>query len=668
MRISTRIFTGFSGVIGLLAVVAIIGILALNNIGDGFEKYQNLVLETNNTSQVQSNMLLARLSVRDYMLHPNADNIENVNFRSTITKSLSESLLEKVDTDEKRERITKITKELEIYISAFSEVVAQQNISDKAFSEVLDIEGSKMDKNLSTVMKTALKDGNIDGAFKTSQALTKLSSTRIFLIKFLLNSDRENLFTSYKKSMKDFKNTIEELAFFMDDPTRVKLIENTVKSTEKYHKAFIKSHDAIVKKNEIIKDTLDEMGPEIASELSVMATSINETQNALGKETINKVNSTIKETLAISTISALIGILLAYFIGRGITVPVVFLKEAMWEIAKGVLSTEVPYLDRAGKDEIGDMAESVEIFKKNGLEVQRLNDEQKKTEMRMMEEKKHLMNEMADNFEKSVGGVVQGVSAASDQVRHSAESMSATAEETNAQSANVASASEEASTNVQTVAASAEELSASINEISSQVTETAKIANDAVNEASHTQETIESLLTATQKISEVVSLITDIAEQTNLLALNATIEAARAGDAGKGFAVVASEVKALAAQTGKATEEISEQISNVQLSTEEAVNAVKGIGDIIGKINELTTIVASAIEEQDASTKEIAANVQQAARGTQEVNSNITGVQQAASETGEAATQIVGAAGELSKQSTNLKQEVDDFLQKIREG
>ncbi len=301
-------------------------------------------------------------------------------------------------------------------------------------------------------------------------------------------------------------------------------------------------------------------------------------------------------------------------------------------------------------------------------EQKKQEEKQKQAEIHAAEEKKRMMHEMADNFEKSVGSVVQSVFSASDQVRESAQSMSAIAEETNAQSANVASASEEASANVQTVASAAEELSASINDISNQVTETSKIATNAVNEASNTQETIEGLVADTQKITEVVGLITDIAEQTNLLALNATIEAARAGDAGKGFAVVASEVKTLASQTAKATEEISSQINGVQISTKKAASAVKGIGDIIAQINELTTVVASAIEEQDASTKEIALNVQQAATGTQEVNTNISGVQQAASETGVAATQIVTVAGDLTKQSDDLKNEVTTFLKQIRGG
>ncbi len=379
-----------------------------------------------------------------------------------------------------------------------------------------------------------------------------------------------------------------------------------------------------------------------------------------GNSSLSKVSNSL------GAFNILLLMTLALYVCRYFIKRLIHIKEAMWMLAKGVLSTEVPYQNRIGIDEIGDIAESVLIFKNNNIEAQHMEESQRKAERRAAQDKKRMMDEMADNFEKTVGGVVQNVANSSEQVRSSAEDMSANAEKTNDQSANVANASEQASSNVQTVAAAAEELSASINEISNQVTETAKIANEAVNEASHTQKTIESLVVATQKISEVVNLITDIAEQTNLLALNATIEAARAGDAGKGFAVVASEVKALAAQTGKATEEISMQITGVQNSTKDAASAVKSIGDIIDKINELTTTVAYSIEEQDASTKEIAASVQQAATGTQEVNSNIGGVQQAAAQTGEAAIKIVNIAGDLNKQSNELKHEVDTFLKEVR--
>jgi methyl-accepting chemotaxis protein len=369
--------------------------------------------------------------------------------------------------------------------------------------------------------------------------------------------------------------------------------------------------------------------------------------------------------------------------------------DVMGRLAQGDTEVEIPALDRA--DEIGEMAHAVQVFKENGIEQRRLEAETKEARIReekdkeerlaeasrreqaeveaeaerqsqVMEERRALMNKLADDFETSVGGVVQSVSASSIELKASAQSMSSTAEETNAQSSAVAAAAEQASANVQTVAAAAEELSASIGEITRQVSQSSEIASNAVVEAQHTNQQVQGLAMAAEKIGEVVGLISDIAEQTNLLALNATIEAARAGDAGKGFAVVASEVKNLASQTATATGEIEAQIGDIQAATQEAVAAIQSIGKTITEVNEIATAIATAVEEQSAATQEIARNVEQASAGTSEVTSNIAGVTQAAGETGRAADQMQEAAGELSMQSTTLKVEVDKFLDEIRAG
>ncbi|TDI63437.1 MAG: methyl-accepting chemotaxis protein [Alphaproteobacteria bacterium] len=273
---------------------------------------------------------------------------------------------------------------------------------------------------------------------------------------------------------------------------------------------------------------------------------------------------------------------------------------------------------------------------------------------------------LADDFEHNVKAVVDAVSASATEMQASAQALSATAEETNRQSAAVAAASEQATSNVQTVASATEQLSASVAEIGGQVVQSTRIAESGVKEAERTNDQIQELAQAAQKIDEVVKLISDIAGQTNLLALNATIEAARAGDAGKGFAVVASEVKSLANQTAKATEEIASQIAAVQNATTNAVTAIESISKVIGEINEISTSVASAVEEQGAATQEIARNVQEAVKGNQEVTTNITGVTKAATETGASANEVLEAAGELSKQSETLADQVDRFLVQVR--
>ncbi|MBL4613413.1 MAG: HAMP domain-containing protein [Magnetovibrio sp.] len=357
---------------------------------------------------------------------------------------------------------------------------------------------------------------------------------------------------------------------------------------------------------------------------------------------------------------------LAVMIGRGISRPISNMTDAMQTLADGHLEVEIPAQDYG--NEIGTMAAAVQVFKDNAIAVKRMEAEQKANEERTAREKREMMLKMADDFEQSIGGVVDTVSSAATQMQSSATSLSSTAEETSKQSTTVAAASEQASTNVQTVASASEELSSSISEISRQVAKSTQISDTAVEEVDGANDKVKSLAQAAQKIGEVVALITDIADQTNLLALNATIEAARAGDAGKGFAVVASEVKNLANQTAKATEEISSQIGGIQDATQDAVQAIGSIGGIINQMNEISSTIAAAVEEQGAATSEIARNVEQAAQGTGEVSANIASVTQAASETGAAAEQMLGAAQELSQQSVVLRGEVDSFLSTVRNG
>ncbi len=261
--------------------------------------------------------------------------------------------------------------------------------------------------------------------------------------------------------------------------------------------------------------------------------------------------------------------------------------------------------------------------------------------------------------------VVKIVSSASTEMKASAESLAASSEETAVQSTTVAAASEEVTANVQTVASAAEQLAASVHEVSSQVTDSSRISREAVSETERTNLTVKGLAEAAQKIGDVVNLISDIAGQTNLLALNATIEAARAGEAGKGFAVVASEVKSLATQTAKATEDIASQVGAIQGATNEAVSAIQGIGQTIGRINEIATSISSAVEEQSAATAENSRNVQEAANGTQEVSSNISGVSMAANESGQAAGQVLTAAESLAHEGEQMHQKVQEFVDSL---
>jgi methyl-accepting chemotaxis protein len=355
---------------------------------------------------------------------------------------------------------------------------------------------------------------------------------------------------------------------------------------------------------------------------------------------------------------------LSLLIGRSISNALASMVSAMTRLAGGDVRIAIPGLGR--KDEIGEMASAVGVFKDNMIEAERLRAEKSEIELRQAVQRKADMRELANAFEGAVGEIIETVSSAATELEASANTLTKAAERSQSFATTVAAASEEASTNVQSVSAASEELTSSVNEISRQVQESSRVANEAVGQAQKTNGRVSELSKAAGRIGDVVELINTIAGQTNLLALNATIEAARAGEAGRGFAVVASEVKALAEQTAKATGEISQQISGIQAATQDSVTAIKEIGDTIGRMSEISSTIAAAVEEQGAATQEISRNIQHAATGTQEVSSNITDVQHGATETGSASAQVHSAAKSLSSESNRLKLEVSKFLSSVR--
>jgi methyl-accepting chemotaxis protein len=348
---------------------------------------------------------------------------------------------------------------------------------------------------------------------------------------------------------------------------------------------------------------------------------------------------------------------------RGIVVkPVARASETLDSLSRGDLDVRLPPAPwkefRAIRDSIGNF--------RNALSERESMLREQQAEHEAKERRAQKIGRLTDDFDAKIRKVLRGVASHGTELRQTAEDMSATSVETNRQATAVATASSQATANVRTVATASEELSASISEIGRQVMQSAKIAQNAVEEAEATNETVKGLADAAAKIGEVVDLINDIAGQTNLLALNATIEAARAGEAGKGFAVVAQEVKNLANQTAKATEDISSQIGTVQEETRDTVTAIDNIMSVINEISDISTTIASAVEEQGVSTQEIARNVQQAAQGTQEVNTNIGGVTQAASSTGAASSQVLDSASQLAAQAESMRAEVEHFLADVR--
>jgi methyl-accepting chemotaxis protein len=373
----------------------------------------------------------------------------------------------------------------------------------------------------------------------------------------------------------------------------------------------------------------------------------------------------------ISTVTLIVGVLVvlmligsALFSVVTIARPIRRIGDVLLELANGNKAVDVPFATRG--DEVGDAARAAKTFKENLIRIEQMEAAQKNLEVTAAASRKAEMIKLADAFQLAVGNIVDTVSSASSELEVAAGTLTSTAVTTQELSGMVATASEQASANVGSVAAAAEEMSASVTEIGRQVHDSSRIAGEAVQQAEKTDARINELSQAAGRIGDVVKLITAIAEQTNLLALNATIEAARAGESGRGFAVVASEVKALAAQTAKATDEIGTQIASMQAATTESVGAIKEIGVTITRIAEIAHTIASTVEEQGAATAEIARNVGEASKGTAQVAEKITEVNRGANATGTASGQVLASARSLSKESGHLKTEVEKFLDTVR--
>ena len=446
-------------------------------------------------------------------------------------------------------------------------------------------------------------------------------------------------------------------------------IKNALLQLDKPLYLYISTSEAIVAAafNDRVKAL--ELLPKFNQDFSDLEVAMENASDVIGGE----VTSVTKQAYSLSSVARLAmitALTFAVFIGAGITiymwralsVPLISLAEIIRRLGNGETDLTLPESNR--KDEIGDMMRTVVVFRDNAIRNTELIAEQKAQELRAEEENKRLLEEVASQFEESVSEIIEAVSSSSRELSMTAQSMSSIAEKTSIQAAAVATASEESSTNVQTVASATEEMSSTILEINQQVIDASEASKKAVAEVETTAKQMKALVATGNEIDKVVSLISDIAEQTNLLALNATIESARAGDAGKGFAVVASQVKTLASQTATATESISSHIAEIQSASGIAVVSIDGIGKVIRHIEQSSTAIAAAMEEQGATTQEVARNIQQASSGAEEVAENISGVTKASQEAGAASVQVSTAADELSKHA--LKDKIASFLQSLR--
>ncbi|MCM0021279.1 MAG: methyl-accepting chemotaxis protein, partial [Tagaea sp.] len=646
----------------LLAALAFTGWSALTEVKSLFARYTSISSTALNVSGIETDFYALRHQATIYADHGGAETRQRIEKYIGEIRTNMTAAHDAILSDERRAIMREAQAAFAEYTANVGRLTALRATREEAVTRGMNVLGQQARQALTAAIEGAIASGDFRAAAYAGAAQESLSLVRINALRYIAEPNPELLRTAEGQLTTLTQNL--DRAFQAASSERRADVARARELAPQYATAFRNAAQAVRALDEMVGTTNARVAERVTERLETLVSRQKIATAALAEEAAATVATSVVTMLVLSAIALVLGLLGAFIIAKGITKPVSGMTEAMRKLAEGDLATEVPA--KTNKDEVGAMAQAVQVFKDNAIRVKAMEEEQKALEAKSIAEKKAAMMSMADQFESKVGGVVAGVSSSATQLQASASALSATAEETSRQATAVAAASEEASTNVQTVASAAEELSSSITEISRQVSESAKIANQAVDEVDRTGQTVEALAQAAQKIGDVVKLISDIASQTNLLALNATIEAARAGEAGKGFAVVASEVKNLASQTAKATDEIGGQIAEIQNATGASVEAMKGIGQTIAKINQIASGIAAAVEEQGAATQEIARNVQQAAAGTGEVSSNISGVTQAAGETGTSASQVKDAATTLGTQSVELKQAVQAFLAQVR--
>jgi len=663
LSISVKVFGGFLTILLLLLVMAGNGYLNLSSAEHSFLNYAVSAEKTDQAGRVQAKLLATQLAVKNFIIQRSENSSAIVRDHADSTLALIEKLLVLTSEYPKLQSIAREAgKQVSSYGQAFEYVNKFQTERDKMISEKLDVIGPKMEQSITTIMQDAFDHRDQKVAYLAGVVQRDLALVRLFATKYLLQYEKETFFRA-RREYRALHDSHEELLRNLTDPKHIASAAQVRTMHKQYFDAFKSVRDTVRARNFIVENTLDQAGPAVASQMERLKKAIKQQQEELGVEVRKASQDSLVITLVVASISIILGALFALAIGRGISSPIKSITSAMKALADGNKAIEIPGRDHG--HEIGEMSSAVEVFRQSMISADEMSSREAEAARKQVA-RAEALDKLTRDFDENVSELLEAMSEASGEMDSTATSMSGIANETSQRGVTVANAADEASSNVQTVAGATEELSSSIGEIMRQVEQSSAIAQRAVGQASDTDNQVRGLAFAADKIGEVVKLISDIAEQTNLLALNATIEAARAGDAGKGFAVVAAEVKDLANQTGRATEDISGQIANIQSETNEAVEAIKSIASTISQINEISSGISEAVEQQSLATSEIAQNIEQASSGTQQVSFNIREVNRVAEKSKDTAAALTGVAGGLSQKSAKLRYQVEDFLAAVR--
>jgi len=674
VSVSVRIYITFAVVLALLVVNAILGVLSNRDGNRMLASYVESSKKAETSAQVTSTMTALIYELRYGMLDLSPESKDRANaaaaeMSSRIAQLAAESAADgsgaaNADAVQYRDNLTKLSQAFSEYLVNFKKVLDIETRREKAAGTMYGL-GPEVFTRISELNAYAYETNNRSLLDKTAKLQASLQTAQVEIFHFMRVPQKQTseVVDGY---FRDALGLVKQFSGDVKDDRGVALVRGVEDSVNGYKKSFFEVSATTFVGTRIFGEVMEGQSKAILALSESLTTYQNQQRAAsiVAAEAASSHRQTM--TLVMVVIFVAAAGLLAVLMVRKVVGSIKGMTSAMTRLSKGDHGVEIPQQD--AQDEIGDMARATQVFKENALAMQRMQAERQEEAQQLQQQRRQTLLELASQFEARVKGIVDTVSNSATALEGSARGLSKVADETNVMAAAVADASAEASANVDAVAVAAEELSASITEIGRQVSESSSVAQSAVAEVEDVSGIMRRLAEASQRIDQVVHLITQVASQTNLLALNATIEAARAGEAGKGFAVVANEVKQLANQTAKATEEISAQVGEVQASTTSAVQAISGVTSTISRISEIAAAIAAAIVEQGAATDEISRNIHQAASGTHQVSTNITGVQRASGATEQSCEHVLAEASSLSEQAVQLRHGVDELIGQLRIG
>jgi methyl-accepting chemotaxis protein len=649
--IALRIYLGFAILLAVLALLAANGWLQVHGMSRLFDGFASSVEVVDNANDLQTMVADVQRTVGEFVQAGSAEKKVEATQRADALHTPLGDLLAAVDDAARRELVDAVqqrARELsENLLPLYQLVTLRQEVESGLNYDDRDIR-----KGLVSLIN--------QGKSAFGAVLDRYLSARALTIRFAATGADE---ARLRAELTKVGDLLAKLAAEVQGTELRDSYDDVAAGLKRYAEGLDRLTNALSKR-QAIAQTIDRLSNDmrgIVQQIKQLTKAVQDDARAAAKQTAA---TSRRWTLALAWVGFFGAMLIAVAIARSITMPVRRLSAAMGRLAGGDNEVGIPGVAR--RDEIGQMAATVQIFKENARRITSLQEEKAASEQQREAEKRAVLQALADTFERTVNSVVATASEGAETVKSGASKMAAVAERSSSVSVDVTTVCDRTSRSVQAVAAAAEQLSLSLNEVGSHAAHSAAVAGSAVERASKANAVMQGLAAAASKIGEVISLITNIASQTNLLALNATIEAARAGDAGRGFSIVASEVKSLAEQTVQATEEIRAQVASIQEATRHAVEEISQIGKVIEEVNESATRIAVSVEEQASATSSISSNVSEAAAGTVEAAHGITEVRTATEETGRASAELLIAAEKLVSQCALLGSTAAGFLGQVR--